>query len=44
MFLVAALHPAPAVHVAASSLSFWIWLLVIVAVGLLGGIAVTLRR
>jgi hypothetical protein len=37
-------HPAPPAHFADDSLTFWIWLVVIVAVAILSGIALTLRR
>ena len=44
MLIAAALHPAPAVHVATSSLTLWVWLFVVVAAGVLGAIALALRR
>jgi hypothetical protein len=37
-------HPAPPAQFADDSLTFWIWLVVIVAIVILSGIALTLRR
>jgi hypothetical protein len=42
--IASVLHPAPPAHFADDSLTFWIWLVVIVAVAVLGGIALALRR
>jgi hypothetical protein len=38
------LHPAPPAQFPDDSLTFWIWLVVIVAVAILSGIALALRR
>ncbi len=44
MILASILHPAPPAHLPNDSLTFWIWLVAIVAVAVIGGIALTLRR
>jgi hypothetical protein len=42
--IASVLHPAPPAHFTDDSLTIWIWLVVIVAVAILGGIALALRR
>jgi hypothetical protein len=42
--IASVLHPAPPAHFADDSLTFWIWLVVILAVAVLGGIVLALRR
>jgi hypothetical protein len=37
-------HPAPPAQFPDGSLAFWIWLVVIVAIAVVGGIVLTLRR
>jgi hypothetical protein len=44
LLLATTLHPAPPVHLADNSLGFWIWLIVVLALAIVGGIALTLRR
>jgi hypothetical protein len=44
VLLDAALRPTPPAHLADGSLTFWIWLVVLVAIGVIGGVALTLRR
>jgi hypothetical protein len=44
MILASVLHPAPPAQLPSGSLTFWIWLIAIVAVGVIGGIALTHRR
>jgi hypothetical protein len=38
------LHPAPPAHLVDNSLTFWIWLIVILALAVVGGVVLTLRR
>ena len=44
MTLASVLHPAPPAQLPSESLTFWIWLVAIVAVAVIGGIALTHRR
>lgn len=44
MLVASVLHPAPPAQFPDSSLAFWVWLVVILAVALIGGIALSLRR
>jgi hypothetical protein len=42
--IASVLHPAPPAHFVDDSLTFWIWLVVILAVAVLGAIVLALRR
>jgi hypothetical protein len=44
MTIASVLHPAPPAQFADDSLTFWIWLVVIMALAILGGIVLALRR
>jgi hypothetical protein len=44
VLLASSVHPAPPAQFPDGSLAFWIWLVVIVAVAVVGGIVLTLRR
>jgi hypothetical protein len=44
MLLLARLHPAPPAQLADGSLLFWVWLVVVVAIAVSGGILLSLRR
>jgi hypothetical protein len=44
MLTLASLHPAPPAQLVDSSLLFWVWLVVVVAVAVGGGILLSLRR
>jgi anti-sigma-K factor RskA len=44
VFVGSTFRPAPPAHLADDSLTFWIWLVVVLAVAVVGAIALSLRR
>jgi hypothetical protein len=44
VLIASVLHPAPPAQFGDSSLTFWIWLVVVLGVAVVGGIALSLRR
>jgi hypothetical protein len=44
VIVASTLQPAPPAELSGDSLTFWIWLVVIVAVAVIGGIVLSLRR